>query len=578
MIKLSTKQRKLLCIALAVVLSICIGLMLALTFNQTPSASAEVGDNQVVATIEQPPVVPLSLNTPVATSSFTVAYDSNDFESDFDKVSDYYWSVNAYNWDDEETRVLQFYEEDMPNANKLTFTSYWYDNDWDDGDSGSLTFCDSDIYMVYRLECAPKIDYGTWSPSVRNNYAAGYQGVTIFGDNYVPVTFGKYEGFVYASDLDTEPIDLTRWDSLITDDIQKIYAFSVYEQDGYTYISQEFEIGSVSRGQPLPVTPTKVGHTFTGWYTDKACTNLYTKPTITEDITLYAGWRANQYSIKFNGNGSTSGSMQNQTLTYNKSESLTVNGFLRTGYRFDGWSLTAGGAVRYTDAQTVLNLTSVDGAVLALHAQWTLVEYKVAFNANGGSGTLDNVTFTKDIAGKLPANTFTKTGYTFVGWSRSAAGEVEFTDAQSVTNVGAEGTTTTLYAVWKVNTYSIKFDSRNGSGIMDNQTVAFDTTVNLNANAFTRTGYRFLGWSTTSYGDVEYEDGAEIRNPTADADGQITLYAVWERIKCKVTFVVDDEVYMEVTVDYGTPTAEVVGSAVDSATHEVEDEEQLPNG
>lgn len=76
--------------------------------------------------------------------------------------------------------------------------------------------------------------------------------------------------------------------------------------------------------------------------------------------------------------------------------------------------------------------------------------------------------------------------------------------------------------------YTINYNSAGGSGSMDPQTVELDTYDYLTACSFTKAGYMFTGWATSSGGSVVYLDGAQIYN-LAGADETITLYAVWER-------------------------------------------------
>jgi len=87
--------------------------------------------------------------------------------------------------------------------------------------------------------------------------------------------------------------------------------------------------------------------------------------------TINAQWTANTYSVHFNGNGSTSGSMDNESFTYDEAKTLTTNAFSRTGYTFDGWATTADGDVAYTDGQSVSNLTAENGATVELFAHWS---------------------------------------------------------------------------------------------------------------------------------------------------------------------------------------------------------------
>lgn len=87
-----------------------------------------------------------------------------------------------------------------------------------------------------------------------------------------------------------------------------------------------------------------------------------------------------------------------------------------------------------------------DGAVIV-----TLIDYlpyTVVFNVNGGTGTMDNQSFNINETKALSTNTLSKSGYTFIGWSTSADGDVVYADGESVTNIANSGETITLYAVW----------------------------------------------------------------------------------------------------------------------------------
>jgi uncharacterized repeat protein (TIGR02543 family) len=75
--------------------------------------------------------------------------------------------------------------------------------------------------------------------------------------------------------------------------------------------------------------------------------------------------------------------------------------------------------------------------------------YTVAFNANGGTGTMADMSFMYNVAQNLTANSFTRTGYLYEGWATSANGEKVYDNGQSVINLTqTSGDTVTLYAKW----------------------------------------------------------------------------------------------------------------------------------
>ena len=168
-------------------------------------------------------------------------------------------------------------------------------------------------------------------------------------------------------------------------------------------------------------------------------------------ISIYADWKANTYTIKYNGNGNTGGSTAGSSHTYDTAKGLTANGFTKTGYTFKNWNTKADGSgTSYADKASVKNLTATAGGTVNLYAQWTANKYTVAYNANGGTGTMANQELTYDKAATLNANTFKRTGYRFNGWNTKADGTgTSYADRASVKNLTANsGGTVTLYAKW----------------------------------------------------------------------------------------------------------------------------------
>lgn len=120
--------------------------------------------------------------------------------------------------------------------------------------------------------------------------------------------------------------------------------------------------------------PAKKGYTFKGWYKDSKYKKKITqiKKGSTGKITLYAQWTPIKYTIKFNGNGATSGKMKNLTnRKYDTSYKLTANAFKKKGYKFAGWNTKKNGKGKsYKNKASVKNLISTNGKTVTLYAQW----------------------------------------------------------------------------------------------------------------------------------------------------------------------------------------------------------------
>ena len=114
----------------------------------------------------------------------------------------------------------------------------------------------------------------------------------------------------------------------------------------------------------------------------------YTVNSTDGDVTLAAELTYNTYTVTFDGNGNTDGSMSDMNFTYDEPQNLTANAFTRTGYAFAGWATSADGDVAYTDQQSVSNLIDTDGGTVTLYAKW-VVPY---IDADGHTQTCNNFT------------------------------------------------------------------------------------------------------------------------------------------------------------------------------------------
>lgn len=121
------------------------------------------------------------------------------------------------------------------------------------------------------------------------------------------------------------------------------------------------------------------GYVFTGWDKDPS------KP-VEGDTVYTARYRPAVYKVRFDANGGT-GTMADQSHTYDRKQALTANTFAREGYRFTGWNTRGNGKGKaFTDKQTVTNLLAHDGAVGVLYAQWGRIP-ETALPRSGGTMT-----------------------------------------------------------------------------------------------------------------------------------------------------------------------------------------------
>ena len=146
----------------------------------------------------------------------------------------------------------------------------------------------------------------------------------------------------------------------------------------------------------------------------------------------------------------------------------------------------------------------------------------ITFDANGGIGTMEPQKVNKGQKFGLIGNEFTREGFAFKGWGKSAGGdEIDFEDRGTVT-ISSD---ITLYAKWVQKTHTVTFvqNDRKVGGKMEVQTVPEGTDTELTRCAYTKKGYRFKEWNTEPDGKgTSYKDG-DIINLKED----LKLYAQW---------------------------------------------------
>lgn len=126
------------------------------------------------------------------------------------------------------------------------------------------------------------------------------------------------------------------------------------------------------------------GYVFTGWDKDPS------KP-VEGDTVYTARYRPAVYKVRFDANGGT-GTMADQSHTYDRKQALTANTFARGGYRFTGWNTRGDGKGKaFTDKQTVTNLLAHDGAVGVLYAQWERLPETALPMAGGVIGGIPSI-------------------------------------------------------------------------------------------------------------------------------------------------------------------------------------------
>ena len=274
------------------------------------------------------------------------------------------------------------------------------------------------------------------------------------------------------------------------------------------------------------------------------------------------------FTVNFNGNGDDKkATMEPQKFhdpdSKDQPTKLRKNKFKRPGYVFTGWAESEDGKGRtYADEAPFAEVTTyqgvkiVDGGSITLYAQWeklpdVTIFYTpeptslgtVTLNGTAAKGN-DTITVQEGtVYEKLNPETGTARGATavprqgsvFAGWY-DAQGKHPLTDKTTYTpEKGSSGRYQdgSYVARFRLKQYVLHYDANGGTDTMEDQTFPHGQAHPLEKCAFSREGYRFVGWATESAGEVKYEDqksiklDEEFKNLTNDND-VVTLYAVWE--------------------------------------------------
>lgn len=284
---------------------------------------------------------------------------------------------------------------------------------------------------------------------------------------------------------------------------------------------------------------------------DKSCT-----------VVLGVNWKTKNYTLLYDNNGGSG--CTSKSITYGE-EYGTLCTPSRSGYAFVGWfdsNYKDSPLNYYADTYSDLkNAFGYDANLLYKHyfeyglkegrrisqyissdkyntegnktiyAGWKSVVYKINYNANGGSGTMesDNAEFGTNVT--IRSNGFTRDGYTFAGWTTKSngtddgygwtgwSGTWNYADGQ----YGIAENKLVLYARWEKNAYTISYNANGGSNAPGNQSKIENKSISLSSSKPTRTGYTFVNWNTKKDGSgTTYKAGASY-NSNAD----LTLYAQW---------------------------------------------------
>ncbi|BBF42950.1 beta-galactosidase [Lachnospiraceae bacterium KM106-2] len=288
-------------------------------------------------------------------------------------------------------------------------------------------------------------------------------------------------------------------------------------------------------------------YAFLGWFTKREGGDKVTPESILEqDITVYAHWSKNAYTVTYNANGGETLSEESVIYEYG-----IPYGKLpiceREGYTFTGW---------YTKKEDGIQVSAdtICKESITLYAHWTKKSYVVTYDANGGeTPSVEQVTMEYGSSyGKLPI--CEREGYTFTGWYTKKEDGIRVSEDTICKE------SITLYAHWTKNTYVVTYDANGGeTPSVEQVTMEYGSSYGK-LPICEREGYTFTGWYTKK------EDGIRVSTDTICKES-ITLYAHWAKNALTVIYDANgggalsiESVVMEHGSPFGTlPTCEREG-------------------
>ncbi len=310
------------------------------------------------------------------------------------------------------------------------------------------------------------------------------------------------------------------------------------------------------------------------------------------------------YTVRYHANGGT-GTMADTKATYgDTSKPTSPNAFTRSGYVFAGWTVMLGSnskwycrnsegtsgwytedtipegysKVIYPEGHHFAYASQSSSEVVHLYANWAKA-YTVKYNANGGSGSMDDTIVVYGESTKTRTNTFTRSGYVFDGWyayrssdnkwlyqkgstkkwyveGKQPAGykKAVYADGIAVSKSSSKaGDTVVFYAKW-LKAYTVTYNANGGTGSMGTTLVPYGKSTKTLPNEFTREGYAFAGWyayrssdnkwlyqkgstkkwyvegkQPDGYKKTVYKNGIAVSKSSSKAGDTVVFYAKWQK-------------------------------------------------
>lgn len=276
------------------------------------------------------------------------------------------------------------------------------------------------------------------------------------------------------------------------------------------------------------VAPTKTGYTFTGWTGSNGSTpqtSVIIAKGSTGNKSYTANWVIIEYNISYTLNGGTVDGTNPNKYTI-QSGDITLLNPTRTGYTFAGWTGSNGNTAQM---EVIIYSGSIGNKNYV--ANWTPIEYTIAYELNGGTINGTNPTTYNIESNDIALINPTKDYYDFVGWTGSNGSTPQ---TSIVIQCGSYGNKT-YTANYTPTNYTINYDLAGSLVETSNPTSYNVETETFKLFAPTKTGYNFIGW--TGFNGTTPQTSVTI---TKGSFGDKTYTANWEVIEYTITYILND--------------------------------------
>ena len=277
---------------------------------------------------------------------------------------------------------------------------------------------------------------------------------------------------------------------------------------------------------------TNFGYTFLGWFngSGSGATLVSSSTTlslgqITEDITLYPKFETTTYTINYNDPKSATN--LNKTTLDATDETYTFKALSKTGYNFEGWFkestfINKIESLTLNSDNTILAVARLNSNTINLYAKWSIINYSISYNLNGGSVSTPNpLTYTvEDLEGAstITLNNPSKTGCEFLGWAGTGLSARTKTVTLKNGDYG-DRTYTAFYDDERAINLVVDGMELTGDMIIARQGVSV-SAPEINSSDYGMGGYTIDGWYTDSACTNKYTF-------TVGPESDITLYGKW---------------------------------------------------